>query len=457
MQSPAASVPDATATSTPPPKFYGCTEPRIWTPPLRELTPETSLGFDVIEFAEQDLGVVLHPYQRWLYIHALELLENGEFRFRTIIILIARQNGKTHWWKILVLYAMYVLGMKLVLSTAQDLDTAEGTWQEVVDWVMEQDDDEEFVHPDLAEVVKNVVQVNGKKALQLRTGEQYKAKAPNRKAGRGKSAQLVGLDELREHQTWASWSAITHTTMAQARALHIGLSNAGDLLSVVLKYFRKVAHAALGDPDGINAAEDPSSLLNGLDQDDLDDLQLEEDDESLGIFEYSAAPGCAINDWAGIAQANPSLNHPHGIGERAVRAAMKEPEWEYRTEVLCQWPSGALEGPFPAGGSHPRTTRRPSRRSSSGSTRSASTCRPTRPGRTSPLQASPRRAGSARPWSHPGSARTGSGPGCTNAATRSSGLPLRAGEPRCRTSLTTGRSRSTASPACRSSAGKAKT
>ena len=311
---------------------------------MRELTPETSLGFDVIEFAEQDLGWTLHPYQRWLFIHALELLPNKTLRFRMLVVLIARQNGKTTWWKILVLYTMYVMGMS-ALSTAQDLDMAESTWQEVVDWVMEQTDDDTptYVRPDLAEQTLKPILVNGKKTFRLKTGEKYKAKAASRRAGRGLSAELVGLDELREQQTWDSWSAITHTTMARESALIVGLSNAGDISSVVLRYLRKSAHKQLGDPDGINAAEDPSLLLE--DAEDVADLS----DDSLGIFEYSAPPKCDITDWAGIAQANPALNYPNGISERAIRAAWKEPEWVYRTEVLCQWSDGTVEGPFPTG------------------------------------------------------------------------------------------------------------
>lgn len=33
---------------------HGITTPRIFTPPLRELTPATSNGYAVIEFAEKD-------------------------------------------------------------------------------------------------------------------------------------------------------------------------------------------------------------------------------------------------------------------------------------------------------------------------------------------------------------------------------------------------------------------
>ena len=45
------------------PTRFGSTEPRICTPPLRPLTPETSLGFEVVEFADEVLGVELLPWQ----------------------------------------------------------------------------------------------------------------------------------------------------------------------------------------------------------------------------------------------------------------------------------------------------------------------------------------------------------------------------------------------------------
>jgi phage terminase large subunit-like protein len=85
-----------------------------------------------------------------------------------------------------------------------------------------------------------VIRVNGKKALVLKTGERYKVKAANRRAGRGLSGDVMLLDELREHQSWDAWGAITKTTMARAMALVLALSNAGDATSVVLRYLRKL-------------------------------------------------------------------------------------------------------------------------------------------------------------------------------------------------------------------------
>lgn len=323
------------------PRLIGHEEPRVFTPPLRPLTPETSLGFAVAEFADEVLGVDLYPWQRWLLVHALELLEDGSFRFRTVVVLVARQNGKSTLSIVLSLFFLYVLGTALVIGTAQDLDVAEEIWQGAVDIVDET--------PELLAQRRRVVKVNGKKSLELKTGERYKVKAANRRAGRGLSGDLILLDELREHQSWDAWAAITKTAMARPNAQAWALSNAGDVASVVLRHLRKMVHAKLGDPDGICAADDPAVLLEdksiGEAPEELDDI----DDDTLGLFEWSAPVGCGIRDRDGWAMANPSLGHGT-ITERALAsAAASDPEWVFRTECLCQWSEGSLTGPFPPG------------------------------------------------------------------------------------------------------------
>jgi hypothetical protein len=328
--------------------LLGSETPRIWTPPLRELKPAvldddgevlepaTSLGYAAIEFAEEIVGIGLFPWQKWLLIHSLELREDGSFRFRNIVVLIARQNGKSTLSQILSLFFLFVVGARLVLGTAQDLDTAEEVWDGALELIEG--------NPDLHNMCLPPRKVNGGKTIRLGTGERYKVKAASRRAGRGLSGDLILLDELREHTNWEAWGAITKTTMARANAQVWALSNAGDVASVVLRYLRKMAHQALGDPDGIVAAEDPSRLL---DPDQAEELAVSGDD-TLGIFEWSASPGCALDDPNGWAQANPSLGH--AITERAILSSMNtDPEWIYRTEVLCQWSDGTLEGPFPAG------------------------------------------------------------------------------------------------------------
>ena len=60
----------------------GKTEPRIWTPPLRELTPDTSLGFACVEYARTVLRKNLYPWQEWALIHALE---RGDLDWRNVM------------------------------------------------------------------------------------------------------------------------------------------------------------------------------------------------------------------------------------------------------------------------------------------------------------------------------------------------------------------------------------
>jgi hypothetical protein len=301
----------------------------------------------VIDFAAEVCEIDLYPWQQWLLVHALELLDDGSFRFRNIVVLVARQNGKSTLSQIVSLFFLYVLGTALVIGTAQDLDVAEEIWQGAVDIVEET--------PELNSLKERVVKVNGKKSLELKSGERYKVKAANRRAGRGLSGDLILLDELREHQTWDAWGAITKTTMARPNAQVWALSNAGDATSIVLRYLRKMAHQAIGDPDGICSSDDPAALLptedDLLESSDLDldpDADFETDGDTLGIFEWSAPPGCDVWDRDGWAQANPSLGF--SITERTLASAAKtDPDWVFRTECLCQWSDGTLEGPFPPG------------------------------------------------------------------------------------------------------------
>jgi len=315
--------------------LYGCEVPRIYTPPLRELTPDTTLGFEVIAFAQDVLGIKLHPWQKWLFIHALEVIDKPDgswmLRFRTVVILVGRQNGKTTMGAVLSLFFLYALQCGLVIGTAQDLEQAEDTWSMCVD--MAQADEE------LSEQIAHVWHTNGAKRLQLTGGRDYRVKASTRKAGRGKSADLVLLDELREHQTWDAYGALSKTGIARESSLLWCISNAGDGSSVVLRHLRMQAHRLLGDPDGIVAAMGESDI-KPPEEDALEDT-------ALGIFEWSADPRLEITDRRAWAQANPSLGYT--ITERAIRAACADdPEDVFKTECLCQWVTAAITPPFPA-------------------------------------------------------------------------------------------------------------
>lgn len=312
--------------------IYGCEEPRIYTPPLRDLTPETTLGYEVIEFANDVLRVELLPWQKWLVIHALEIIDDTadgwRLRFRIVVTEIARQNGKTTLSKVISLYFMYQLEVALILGTAQDVSNAEDVWQQVVEMAQENEL--------LAPAIKHVWFTNGSKRLQLTGGRDYRVRASNRKAGRGKSADLVLLDELREHQTWEAWAALSKTGIARKNALMWCMSNAGDGTSVVLRHFMLRAHAQLGDPDGIVKAMGESEP----------EAEASAEASALGWFEWSAPPDADPKDVHALAQANPSLGYTIELST-LLAAQADDPADVFKTECLCQWVTSTVTPPFP--------------------------------------------------------------------------------------------------------------
>jgi hypothetical protein len=333
-------------------KLFGRTEPRLWTRPLRPLTEETSLGFEVIEFARVMLGIGLFPWQEWLLIHALELLPNGEYRFRRVIVLVARQNGKTTLASVLAAWWLFVDSARhpdrvpplkfKVVGVAQNLDIAREPWNQVKLWCdpnPDTDEEAELAIEALQDAAAKVTDTNGKEAIVARSRAHYEIRAA--KNARGKPAARVLMDEMREQKDWAAWNAVSQTTKSFWNGMLFGFSNAGDSLAVVLRKQRAAAMADLKaaghefDEDwideGIAAAE---RFANGDE---------EYADNTLGLFEWSAEPGCAKDDIDGILQANPSI----GYGSMTIGTCLADirgmTDAGYRTEVLCQWVTAAVD------------------------------------------------------------------------------------------------------------------
>ena len=304
----------------------GVTEARVYTPELRPLTPETSLGFAAIEYAKEVLSKTLYPWQEWALIHALEIvgdLETGwKFRFRTILFLISRQNGKTVLSEVLASFFMNVLCVESIFGTSLSLDKAEEVWEAVIN--------DQEAHPELSADIDRVSRTNGNKRLILNGGRQYKVGAPTRRAGRGDSNDLVMLDEIREHRDWETWAAAVASTNAKPNGLVVCFSNAGDPDSVVLRQLRSQAIAVI---EG-GSVTDFGGDVNG---------------STLGLFEWSAPDDAETDDMEALAQANPALGYGY-LTERALlsnRATF--PENKFRSECMCQQVETILPNPFPDG------------------------------------------------------------------------------------------------------------
>ena len=306
--------------------MMGKTAPRIYTPPLRELTEETSLGFACVEYARKVLNKNLYPWQEWALIHALEIVGElgGEwkFRYRTVLFLISRQNGKTVLSEVIASFFLNVLCVDSIFGTSLSLDKAEEVWEAVVQ-------DQESI-PALSKELQRVGRTNGSKKLVLTGLRQYKVGAPTRRAGRGDSNDLVMLDEVREQRDWETWAASVASTNAKPNGMVVCFSNAGDPDSVVLRQLREQAISII---DGKNA-EDFGGDVDGA---------------TLGLFEWSAEDGAATDDMEALAQANPALGYGY-LTERALLSNRQTfPENKFRSECMCQQVETILPQPFPEG------------------------------------------------------------------------------------------------------------
>lgn len=299
--------------------MIGVTVPRLYTPPLKELDETNSLGFAAIEYANTVLRKTLYPWQEWALIHALEIEGSLEgqwhFRFRTVLFLISRQNGKTVLSEVIASFFQNVLMVDNIFGTSLSLEKAEEVWEAVVG------DQESF--PELSGDITRISKTNGKKKLVLTGGRVYKVGAPSRRAGRGDSNDLVMLDELREHRDWDTWSAAAASTIAKPNGLILCFSNAGDPDSIVL---RQIRGKALGQD--VNLGGDMG-------------------DATIGLFEWSAEEGAATDDLEALAQANPALGYGL-LTERSLQTSRETfPESRFRSECMCQMVETLLPPPFP--------------------------------------------------------------------------------------------------------------
>lgn len=307
---------------------YGHVIPRVFTPPLVTgppgpcgcgcaLTPDTSYGFDVVRFADNVVKMPLRPWQRWVVIHGGELLADGTPRFEQVLLLVARQNGKTHLLSILIMYWMFVEQIEEILGISTTLGGARIPWLRVAKVIDET--------PKLSALMprtknKGIYMDNNDPKIVTAEGCYYRLAPANRGAARGRTVWRLLIDELREQQTREAYDALIPTMQAIDWAQCYFLSNQGDDKSVVLNDLYDAATAYI---EG-----------NTEERDDMDD--------SFAMFEYSAPKDCDIFDVEAWRHANPSLGYTTKLYKRLhnkaklARSIGQAAENGFRTEYLCQ-------------------------------------------------------------------------------------------------------------------------
>ena len=281
--------------------LLGSEQPRLHTP----LLDLPSRGLELVEFSAA-VGFPLLPYQQWLAVESHRVRPDGRWAARTLGAIVARQNGKSAFMRQLILWSMFEGGISRVISMAQNRALALDQFKQAIEVI------EANAH--LSAQVKRVNRTNGQEALVLNSGQQWQIVAATMEGPRGRTADLLWIDELREINE-PTWKAATPLTRARMNARTWVTSNAGD---------------------------NHSSVLNGLRAQALQTVE-----PSVFWAEWSADPKLAPDNPEAWRQANPALGHL--IDEDVIRQAQAtDKPAAFETESLSRWVD-SIESPWPYG------------------------------------------------------------------------------------------------------------
>ena len=279
--------------------LYGATEPRLHSPYLKT----KNRGQEVSDLADS-IGVPLLPWQRFVIDDMTSISDEDLFIRKTSLVLVARQQGKTHLARMMMLAHMFLFESPNVLIMSSNRSMALDTFRQVA-YAIEGSSE-------LSKQVRQIRYANGTESIELKNGHRLDVVAATRDGARGRSASFLYIDELREISE-EGYQAATPTTRAKANAQTLLTSNSGDAFSTVLNSLRQ------------RCLESPPA--------------------SLGYYEYSAEQFARIDDPKAWAMANPALGYTVTL-EALAEAVATQPIETTKTELLCQWISSTAS-PWP--------------------------------------------------------------------------------------------------------------
>jgi phage terminase large subunit-like protein len=291
-----------------PQPLRGATKPRVHSPLLKGKTRAN----EVIEMVERLKMDKLMPYQEFILKDMMMVDKKNNYRRKTSLLLISRQNGKSHLGRVRVIWGMFYGDEKKIIIMSANRATSLMLFREIA-WIIEST-------PELKAMTKVIRYANGGERIELLNGATLDVISDNSSSPRGRTADFLWIDEIREISE-DGYKAAVPVTRARANAQTFLTSNAGDVFSSVLNSLVE------------RAKEYPP--------------------ETFGYYEYSAPQYCKIDItldsfWRdAVVPSNPALGYiitKESIEEAIATAATETT----RTETLCQFVD-SLQSPWPFG------------------------------------------------------------------------------------------------------------
>ena len=286
----------------------GATEARVHSPLLKGASRYKEI-VDMVDRLKMDK---LMPYQEWVLKDMMSVDKKGLYRRRTCLLLISRQNGKSFLGRVRVIWGMFYGGEKKLIIMSANRATSLMLFREIA-WTIEST-------AELKAMTKAIRYANGGERIELLNGATLDVISDNSSSPRGRTADFLWIDEIREISP-DGYKAAVPVTRARANSQTFLTSNAGDHFSEVLNTLVE------------RAKEYPP--------------------ETYGYYEYSAPQYCKIDIssesfWRdAVAPSNPALGFT--ITKESIEEAIAtNPIEQTRTETLCQW-IDSLQSPFPFG------------------------------------------------------------------------------------------------------------
>ena len=286
----------------------GATKPRVHSPLLKGKTRAN----EVIEMVERLKMDKLMPYQEFILKDMMMVDKKNNYRRKTSLLLISRQNGKSHLGRVRVIWGMFYGDEKKIIIMSANRATSLMLFREIA-WIIEST-------PELKAMTKVIRYANGGERIELLNGATLDVISDNSSSPRGRTADFLWIDEIREISE-DGYKAAVPVTRARANSQTFLTSNAGDVFSSVLNSLVE------------RAKEYPP--------------------ETFGYYEYSAPQYCKIDItldsfWRdAVVPSNPALGYiiTRESIEEAIATAATETT---RTETLCQFVD-SLQSPWPFG------------------------------------------------------------------------------------------------------------
>lgn len=235
---------------------------QTWTPPAPTYatapTPGARHQLPGLARTARLLGVPLMPWQRQVARVATERRPDGRWRYRTVVVTVPRQSGKTTLVQALQVHRAITRPERLAAYyTAQTGKDASAKWAELV---------ERIDSTPLAGLLPNPRLSAGNQALMFPNGSSLHPFPPKPTSLHGKTTPLVIIDEAFAHDTEAGSLLEGAVKPAQLtlpdKQLWI-ISTAGSAESTWLRSWVDQGRASIGDPEA-NLAYFEWSLADGL-------------------------------------------------------------------------------------------------------------------------------------------------------------------------------------------------